>query len=53
MPEDAIAYDLTYRQTPYIQAATDAGLQTIDGLPMLVHQGARSFESLDVPATAR
>ncbi|MEZ4522010.1 MAG: shikimate dehydrogenase [Thermomicrobiales bacterium] len=44
LPEDAIAYDLTYRQTPYIQAASDAGLQTIDGLPMLVHQGARSFE---------
>jgi shikimate dehydrogenase len=41
---DAIAYDLTYRLTPYLQAASEAGLQTIDGLPMLVHQGARSFE---------
>ncbi len=41
---DAIAYDLTYRLTPYLQGASEAGLQTIDGLPMLVHQGARSFE---------
>lgn len=44
LPEQAIAYDLTYRQTPYLQAAAEAGLQTIDGLAMLVHQGARSFE---------
>ncbi|CAN5700396.1 shikimate dehydrogenase [soil metagenome] len=44
LPKDAIAYDLTYRDTPYLQAAAGAGLQTIDGLPMLVHQGARSFE---------
>lgn len=44
MPRHAIAYDLTYRQTPFLRAARDAGLATIDGLPMLVHQGARSFE---------
>ena len=40
----AIAYDLTYRQTPFLRAAAAAGLPTLDGLPMLVHQGARSFE---------
>ena len=27
-----------------LRAARAAGLATIDGLPMLVHQGARSFE---------
>jgi shikimate dehydrogenase len=40
----AVAYDLTYRETPFLIAAQAAGLTTIDGLPMLVHQGARSFE---------
>jgi shikimate dehydrogenase len=40
---DALAYDLTYRDTPFLAAATQAGLATLDGLPMLVHQGARSF----------
>ncbi len=40
----AVAYDLTYRETPFLRAAGAAGLATIDGLPMLVHQGARSFE---------
>ncbi|MFW6075515.1 MAG: shikimate dehydrogenase [Chloroflexota bacterium] len=52
LPGDAIAYDLTYRQTPFLQVADNAGLTTIDGLPMLVHQGARSFEiwtGLDAP----
>lgn len=40
----AIAYDLTYRETPFLSAARTAGLTAIDGLAMLVHQGARSFE---------
>lgn len=44
LPAAAIAYDLTYRDTPFLAAARGAGLVTIDGLPMLVHQGARSFE---------
>lgn len=39
-----LAYDLTYRDTPFLLAAQDAGLATLDGLPMLVHQGARAFE---------
>lgn len=44
LPEGAIVYDLTYRETPFLAAARSAGIETIDGLPMLVHQGARSFE---------
>lgn len=40
----AIAYDLTYRDTPFLVAARESGRKTIDGLAMLVHQGARSFE---------
>jgi shikimate dehydrogenase len=40
----ATAYDLTYRETPFLSAARVAGLATIDGLAMLVHQGAKSFE---------
>lgn len=40
----ATAYDLTYRDTPFLAAAREAGLRTIDGLAMLVHQGAKSFE---------
>jgi shikimate dehydrogenase len=39
----ATVYDLTYRQTPILKAASAAGYETIDGLPMLVHQGAESF----------
>lgn len=44
LPDGACAYDLTYRETAFLRAARDAGVATIDGLPMLVHQGARSFE---------
>lgn len=39
----AIVYDLTYKQTAFLRTATAAGFETIDGLPMLVHQGAESF----------
>ncbi len=44
LPENALAYDLTYRLTPFLQQAAQHGLTTMDGLAMLVHQGARSFE---------
>lgn len=40
----AIVYDLTYKQTPILTAAAAAGYETIDGLSMLVHQGAESFK---------
>jgi shikimate dehydrogenase len=41
---NAVAYDLTYRTTAFLSSAMEDGLQTIDGLAMLVLQGARSFE---------
>ncbi|MBX6341159.1 MAG: shikimate dehydrogenase, partial [Thermomicrobiaceae bacterium] len=39
----ALVYDLTYRDTPLLRAAARRGLATLDGLAMLVHQGAESF----------
>jgi shikimate dehydrogenase len=36
--------DLTYRDTKLLTDAANAGIATMDGLPMLVYQGARSFE---------
>jgi shikimate dehydrogenase len=39
----AIVYDLTYKHTAFLRVAEAAGFETIDGLPMLVHQGAESF----------
>lgn len=44
LPAGALVYDLTYRETAFLRAAREHGLDTLDGLPMLVHQGARSFE---------
>jgi shikimate dehydrogenase len=40
---DSIAVDLTYRDTAFLRAARAAKLTAIDGLGMLIHQGARSF----------
>lgn len=41
-----VVVDLVYgpRQTLLVRAATTAGAQVMDGLPMLVHQAARQFE---------
>jgi shikimate dehydrogenase len=50
---NAIAYDLIYtpRPTKFLQLAQARGLLTIDGVEMLVHQGAIAFELwLNVPA---
>jgi shikimate dehydrogenase len=44
LPDDALVADLTYRDTDLLDAARDRGLATLDGLGMLVHQGARAFE---------
>jgi shikimate dehydrogenase len=44
LPADALVADLTYRDTDLLLAAQSRGLKTVDGLPMLVHQGARAFE---------
>lgn len=45
-PRGVIAFDLVYRplQTQFLRDAGIAGAQTIDGLGMLVHQGAASFQ---------
>jgi shikimate dehydrogenase len=43
LPDDALVADLTYRQTDLLQAAAGRGFATLDGLGMLVHQGARAF----------
>lgn len=51
--KDAIAYDLIYtpRPTKFLQLAAAAGLTTVDGLEMLVQQGAAALEIwLDRPA---
>jgi shikimate dehydrogenase len=46
LPAGAWVCDLVYRplQTRLLQAAAARGLKTIDGLGMLVHQGALAFE---------
>lgn len=43
LPDDALVADLTYRPTDLLLAAGDRGLPTLDGLGMLVHQGAKQF----------
>lgn len=43
LPASALVYDLTYRETPLIRAAARRGLETLDGLEMLIQQGAESF----------
>lgn len=46
LPDDAVVYDLVYAplETPLLAAAHDAGLDTIDGLEMLIGQAAFAFE---------
>lgn len=45
LPPNAIVYDLIYtpRPTLLLQQATDRGLVAIDGLEMLIHQGAAAL----------
>jgi shikimate dehydrogenase len=43
LPTGAVVADLTYRDTDLLLAAAERGLTVVDGLPMLVHQGARAF----------
>lgn len=45
LPEHALVNDLVYnpRVTPLLAAAAERGLRTVDGLPMLVEQGAAAF----------
>jgi shikimate dehydrogenase len=46
IPPGAIAYDLVYtpRPTPFLKRAAAQGLVAIDGLEMLLHQGAIALE---------
>lgn len=46
IPPGALVYDLVYNptETVFLKQATAAGARTLGGLPMLVYQGAASFE---------
>jgi shikimate dehydrogenase len=44
LSERATVVDLTYRDTDLLRFARRQGLAAVDGLGMLVHQGARAFE---------
>ncbi len=46
IPEGVLVYDLVFnpRVTPLLQLAQKAGANILGGLPMLVYQGAASFE---------
>ena len=44
IPVTSMAVDLTYRNTPFLLGAAAYGVKHLDGLGMLIHQGARSFE---------
>lgn len=48
LPEDAIIYDLVYAplETPLLKAARARGLDSVDGLEMLISQAALAFEIL-------
>jgi len=43
LPASAVVFDMTYRETELLRAASGRGLPATDGLAMLVHQGARAF----------
>lgn len=44
LPERALVVDITYRDTDLLDESRARGLRTLDGLEMLVFQGARSLE---------
>ncbi len=44
LPATALVVDITYRDTDLLEAARARGLRALDGLEMLVFQGARSLE---------
>lgn len=51
LPQTSLVLDITYRDTDLLEAARARGLHAVDGLEMLVYQGARSFEIwFDQPA---
>jgi shikimate dehydrogenase len=46
LPEEALVYDIVYTplETPLLKAARQRGLETVDGLEMLIGQAALAFE---------
>jgi shikimate dehydrogenase len=46
IPKEILVYDLIYNPypTPLLKLAQEAGANILGGLPMLVYQGAASFE---------
>jgi shikimate dehydrogenase len=44
LPSRATVVDLTYRDTDLLTIARRLGLTAVDGLDMLIHQGARAFQ---------
>ena len=48
LPPDAVVVDLVYRRdgapTEFVRRARERGLRAVDGLPMLIAQGALAFE---------
>jgi len=44
LQNETLVVDITYRDTDLLEAARSRGLRTLDGLEMLVFQGARSLE---------
>lgn len=47
LPKTAAVCDIVYNplETPLLKRARDAGLKTVDGLGMLMHQGVPAFEA--------
>lgn len=45
LPPTAVVYDLIYRPTALLHAAQARGLHAVDGLGMLIHQGALAWEA--------
>jgi shikimate dehydrogenase len=45
LPPSAAVYDLIYRPTTLLRAAEERGLRAVDGLGMLIHQGALAWEA--------
>lgn len=46
LDKKAIVYDLVYnpKETEFLKQANDRGLQTVEGIEMLIHQGLKAFE---------
>jgi len=44
LPPTAVVYDLIYRPTALLRAAQQRNMHAIDGLGMLIHQGALAWE---------